>query len=143
MLTAGSSLRDPGCVKTHTLAKQTSICVVNETGIGHARGLVDSDPDAIVAFVRSPAPGMVRICLETGPTATWLWSEPKRGGCRRSVSTRVMQRRYSRCRPERGDSTTQPHVAERATAQYCSVVPAMCQFTAAHERITAAMAMAN
>ena len=60
--------------------KQTSICVVNETGSVVREGVVDSDPDAIVAFVRSNAPGMVRIGLETGPTATWLWTELKRCG---------------------------------------------------------------
>src|SRR5262245_64329710 len=41
--------------------KQTSICVVNETGSVVREGVVDSDPDAIVAFVRSNAPGMLRV----------------------------------------------------------------------------------
>jgi hypothetical protein len=31
-------------------------------------------------FVRSNAPGVVRIGLETRPTATWLWTELKRLG---------------------------------------------------------------
>jgi hypothetical protein len=35
---------------------------------------------AFAAFVRSKAPGAVRIGLETGPTATWLWSELKQLG---------------------------------------------------------------
>jgi transposase len=43
-------------------------------------GVVDSDPEAIAAFVRSQAPGVVRIGLETGPTTTWLWTELKRLG---------------------------------------------------------------
>ena len=47
-------------------------------GIGRARRI--SDPEAIAAFVRSNAPGVVRIGLETGPTATWLWTELKRLG---------------------------------------------------------------
>ena len=34
----------------------------------------------ITAFVRLKAPGAVRIGLETGPTATWLWTELKRFG---------------------------------------------------------------
>jgi hypothetical protein len=34
-------------------------------------------------------------------------------------------------------------VPERSVAQYCSVVPAMCQFTAAQERIIAETAMAD
>ena len=60
--------------------KQTSICVVNETGSVVREGVVASDPEAIAAFVRSKAPGAVRIGLETGPTATWLWTELKRLG---------------------------------------------------------------
>jgi transposase len=60
--------------------KQTSICVVSETGSVVREGAVDSDPEAIAAFVRSKAPGAVRIGLETGPTATWLWTELKRLG---------------------------------------------------------------
>jgi transposase len=59
---------------------RTSICVVNQTGSVVREGVVDSDPEAIAAFVRSNAPVAVRIGLETGPTATWLWTELKRLG---------------------------------------------------------------
>src|ERR1700683_1040782 len=58
--------------------KQTSICVVNQTGSIVREGVVDSDPEAIAEFVGSHAPGAVRRGLETGPTATWLWTELKR-----------------------------------------------------------------
>src|ERR1700716_2477704 len=60
--------------------KQTSICVVSGTGSVVREGVVDSDPDAIAAFVRPKAPGAIRIGLETGPTTTWLWTELKRLG---------------------------------------------------------------
>src|SRR5437764_900351 len=60
--------------------KKTSICVVNQAGSVVREGVVDSDPEAIAAFVRSKAPGTVRVGLETGPTATWLWSELKQLG---------------------------------------------------------------
>ena len=60
--------------------KQTSICVVNQTGLIVHEGVVESDPEMISAFVRLKAPGAVRIGLETGPTATWLWTELKRFG---------------------------------------------------------------
>ena len=60
--------------------KLTSICVVNQTGSIVQEGVVDSDPEAIAAFVRSKAPGTARIGLETGPTSTWLWTELKRLG---------------------------------------------------------------
>jgi len=38
-------------------------------------GIVSSDPEAIAAFIKSYAPNVIRIGLETGPTATWLWTE--------------------------------------------------------------------
>ena len=60
--------------------KQTSICVVSGTGSVVREGVVDSNPDAIAAFVRSKAPGAIRVGLETGPTSTWLWTELKRLG---------------------------------------------------------------
>jgi transposase len=60
--------------------KRTSICVVNQTGAIALEGVVDSDPEAIASFVRSKAPGTVRIGIETGPTTTWLWTELKRLG---------------------------------------------------------------
>jgi transposase len=60
--------------------KQTSICVVSQTGSVVREGVVDSDPELIAAFVRSKAPGALRIGLETGPTTTWLWTELKRLG---------------------------------------------------------------
>jgi transposase len=49
-------------------------------GVGRARGRVDSDPEVISVYVRSKAPGAIRIGLETGPTSTWLWTELKRLG---------------------------------------------------------------
>jgi transposase len=60
--------------------KQTSICVVDQMGSVVREGVIDSDPEAIAAFVRSKAPGAVRIGIETGPTTTWLWTELKRLG---------------------------------------------------------------
>jgi transposase len=60
--------------------KQISICVVNQVGSVVREGVVDSEPEAIAAFVRSKAPGAIRIGLETGPTATWLWTELKQLG---------------------------------------------------------------
>ncbi len=60
--------------------KQTSICVVDQRGSVVREGVVNSDPEAISVYVRSNAPGAVRIGLETGPTSTWLWTELKRFG---------------------------------------------------------------
>ena len=36
--------------------KQTSICVVDQTGLVVREGVVDSDPEAISVYVRSKAP---------------------------------------------------------------------------------------
>ena len=60
--------------------KQTSICIVDQAGLVVREGVVDSDPEAISAYVKSKAPDAVRIGLETGPTSTWLWTELKRLG---------------------------------------------------------------
>lgn len=60
--------------------KLTAICVVDRTGSVMREGVVDSDPETIAEFVTSNAPSVVRIGLETGPTATWLWTELKQLG---------------------------------------------------------------
>ena len=40
----------------------------------------DSDPEAIAAFIKSNAPHVARIGLETGATSTWLWTELNKMG---------------------------------------------------------------
>ena len=55
--------------------KLTAICIVNQAGKIEREGVVPSDPEAIAAFIKSHAPYVARIGLETGPTATWLWTE--------------------------------------------------------------------
>jgi transposase len=63
--------------------KKTSICIVDETGSVLCEGEVVSDPAAIEKFIRAKAPNVELIGLETGPTATWLWTELK--ACRLPV----------------------------------------------------------
>jgi transposase len=60
--------------------KQTAICVVDGSGKIISERMVVSDPDAITDFVQAKAAGVIRVGLETGPTATWLWSELKQRG---------------------------------------------------------------
>jgi len=55
--------------------KETSICVVDDDGVIRCEGTAISEPDAIASFIEARAPGAKRIGLETGPTATWLWTE--------------------------------------------------------------------
>jgi hypothetical protein len=60
--------------------KLTAICIVDQTGKIVREGMVPSDPEAIAAFIQSHAPHVARVGLETGATATWLWSELKELG---------------------------------------------------------------
>jgi hypothetical protein len=60
--------------------KQTAICIVDGIGKVQCEGIVLSDPEAIAAFIKSYAPNVVRIGLETGPTSTWLWTELNKMG---------------------------------------------------------------
>jgi transposase len=55
--------------------KLTAICVVDQAGKIKREGVVPSDPEAIGTFIKSHAPHVARIGLETGATSTWLWTE--------------------------------------------------------------------
>jgi transposase len=55
--------------------KTTAIGVVDQEGRTLAEGVTATEPDAIAAFVRRRAPDTVRIGMETGPLAIWLWNE--------------------------------------------------------------------
>ncbi|NQV46588.1 MAG: IS110 family transposase [Rhodospirillaceae bacterium] len=54
---------------------ETSICVVDDDGKIVCEGTVISQPAAIAEFIETKAKAALRIGLETGPTATWLWHE--------------------------------------------------------------------
>ena len=58
----------------------TAICIVDRTGKIEREGVVASNPEAIAAFVKSHAPQVARIGLETGATSTWLWTELNKMG---------------------------------------------------------------
>ena len=55
--------------------KLTAICIVDRTGKIEREGVVPSDPEAIAIFIKLHAPHVARVGLETGATATWLWTE--------------------------------------------------------------------
>jgi transposase len=46
-------------------------CVVDETGRVVKEGRVAADPEAMAAWLRQHAPGLVRVGIETGPLALW------------------------------------------------------------------------
>ena len=71
-------------------------------GIGCARGRRRFRSETISVYVRSRAPGAIRIGLETGPTSTWLWTELASGlvgrllpATRRCRSRTTTKRRFT------------------------------------------------
>jgi hypothetical protein len=49
--------------------KLTAICIVDRTGKIEREGVVSSDPQTIATFIKSHAPHVARVGLETGATA--------------------------------------------------------------------------
>jgi transposase len=68
------------CVGLDVSLKLTAICIVDQTGKIEREGMVASNPEAIAAFIKSHAPHVVRVGLETGATSTWLWTELNKMG---------------------------------------------------------------
>jgi transposase len=58
--------------------RETSVCVVSETGQVIFEGKAKSDPGALTALLRKHAPRAKRIGFETGAMASWLWHELRR-----------------------------------------------------------------
>jgi transposase len=54
--------------------KETSVCIVDETGKIVREAKVASEPDALLAVLTNPAYGFKRIGLEAGPLSQWLFS---------------------------------------------------------------------
>jgi len=54
--------------------KETSVCIVDETGRIVREAKVASEPDALLAVLTNPAYHLKRIGLEAGPLSQWLYS---------------------------------------------------------------------
>ena len=54
--------------------KATSVCIVDDTGKVVREVKVESEPEALLAVLRSPAYRFRRIGLEAGPLSQWLFS---------------------------------------------------------------------
>jgi len=54
--------------------KETSVCIVNDTGRIVREVKVASDPEALLAVLKNPAYHFERIGLEAGPLSQWLFS---------------------------------------------------------------------
>lgn len=60
--------------------KETSVCVVDDTGKVVFQGKAKSDPGALAELLRKRAPLAERVGFETGAMSSWLWHELKRVG---------------------------------------------------------------
>jgi len=58
--------------------KETSVCIINESGQIVFEGKAPSDPGALARLLRKRAPAAERIGFESGAMASWLWHELKR-----------------------------------------------------------------
>ena len=69
--------------------KDTSVCIVDDTGKIVREVKVASEPDALLPALTNPAYHFKRIGLEAGPLSQWLFSalSPKRA-CLRSALRR-------------------------------------------------------
>src|SRR6185503_16529767 len=88
--------------------KETSVCIVDDTGKIVREMKVASEPAALLAVLKNPAYHFKRIGLEAGPLSQWLFSDcstdasravlhpasPPAGRCPRSVP-QVQVRRCS------------------------------------------------
>jgi hypothetical protein len=69
--------------------KETSVCIVNDTGRIVREVKVASEPEALLAVLKNPAYHFERIGLEPGrcsalwPKPSYQWSVSRRGTCRR------------------------------------------------------------
>ncbi len=54
--------------------KDTSVCIVDDTGRIVREVKVASEPDALLAVLKNPAYHFKRIGLEAGPLSQWLYS---------------------------------------------------------------------
>ena len=52
--------------------KETSVCVLNQTGTLVFEGKIASEPKAIARLIRKHATNVARVGLESGPTSVWL-----------------------------------------------------------------------
>src|SRR5205814_3960673 len=54
--------------------KETSVCIVDDTGKIAREVKVVSEPEALLAVLKNPAYHFKRIGLEAGPLSQWLYS---------------------------------------------------------------------
>ena len=65
--------------------KETSVCIVDETGKIVRDVRVASEPEALLAVLKNPAYRFKRIGLEAGPLSQWLFSALAEAGLPRHM----------------------------------------------------------
>ena len=73
--------------------KETSVCIVDDSGRITREVKVASEPDALLAVLTNPAYCFKRVGLEAGPLSQWLLALLPKRACRWSVSRRGTCRR--------------------------------------------------
>ena len=63
----------------------TAVCVVDEEGRILVEKKIPTCPDAIASWLTKTVPDLVRVGMETGPLAVWLWNELRDKGCQSFV----------------------------------------------------------
>ncbi len=53
--------------------KEISVCVIDGKGAVVFEGKIAADPALLIALIRSKAPQLARVGLETGATSPWLF----------------------------------------------------------------------
>ena len=77
--------------------KETSLCVVDQTGTTLWQGKCASTPECIAAVLARRAPGATRIGFESGLLSTWHWHALKALGLPVVSWMRAMSRQPCRC----------------------------------------------
>src|SRR5438046_6620852 len=83
------------CAGLDVSVKETSVCIVDDTGKIVREVKVASEPEALLAVLNNPAYHFKRIGLEAGPLSQWLYGALAEAGlpvvC---VETRHMQAEF-------------------------------------------------
>jgi transposase len=81
-----------GCAAVDVSVKESSVCIVDETGKVCREVKVLSHPEDLVQVLKDPAWRFDRIGLEAGPLSQWLFTGLAKRACRSSLPDLAMRR---------------------------------------------------
>jgi transposase len=112
--------------------KETSVCILNQKGALVFEGNVASEPAAITCLIRTHAPNVVRVGLESGPTSVWLTHALLAEG----LPVHCLDARHAQAvpsvRPNKSDRSDARGLAEMVRVGWFKAVPV--KSLTAHER---------